>query len=70
MEMRYTCPDCKDTGFADGKRCHCFERARMRILYAQSGIEQALERENFSTFSFEWYDSREKVPQLGMTELD
>ena len=21
MEMRYTCPDCKDTGFADGKRC-------------------------------------------------
>lgn len=70
MEMRYTCPDCRDTGFTDGKRCHCFERARLRILYAQSGIEQALERENFSTFSFEWYDSRERLPQLGMTELD
>lgn len=24
MLMHYICPDCKDTGFIDGKKCHCF----------------------------------------------
>ena len=24
MLMHYTCPDCKDTGFIDGRKCHCF----------------------------------------------
>lgn len=68
MEMRYVCPDCKDTGYADGKRCHCFERARLRLLYAQSNIEEILKRENFSTLSFAYYDDQEVLPQLGVTE--
>ncbi len=67
-ELRYSCPDCKDTGYADGKRCRCFERARLRLLYAQSNIEEALKRENFGTLSFAYYDDREKLPQLGMPE--
>ena len=32
----YTCPDCKDTGYADGKRCHCFEQAAIDLVYTQS----------------------------------
>lgn len=70
MELRYRCPDCKDTGYANGRRCHCFERARIQILYAQSNIQDVLQRENFATFSFEWFDNREKIPGLGMTETD
>lgn len=69
MEMRYRCPDCRDTGYADGKRCHCFEQARMRILYAQSNIREVLERENFDTFSYRYFDNTRDVPGLGMTEL-
>lgn len=68
-QMAYDCPDCKDTGYINGKRCHCFERARLRILYAQSGIEEILKRENFSTLSFAYYDDKEPLPGLGMTEL-
>lgn len=68
MELHYTCPDCKDTGYVEGKRCHCFERARLRILYAQSNIEEILERENFSTASFRWYDSEKLIPELGMSQ--
>lgn len=68
MEMRYRCPDCKDTGYVDGRRCHCFERARIGILYAQSNIQEVLDRENFSTFRFDYYDDREPLPGLGMTE--
>lgn len=70
MEMRYRCPDCQDTGFCGGKRCHCFEQARIRILYDQSNIRDILERENFRTFSYQWYDDRQVVPGLGMTERD
>lgn len=70
MDMRYQCPDCKDTGYAGGRRCHCFEEARMHILYAQSNIRETLERENFLTLSLEWYDNERKFPELGMTELE
>ena len=68
LTMHYRCPDCKDTGYAGGKRCHCFEQARMQILYSQSNLKEVLERENFNTFSYEWFDDREVVPELGMTE--
>lgn len=69
MEMQYQCPDCKDTGYQNGRRCHCFERARIQILYAQSNIQEVLKRENFDTFSYEYYDDEKIVPGLGMTEL-
>ena len=25
LEMQYTCPDCQDTGFIGGVKCHCFD---------------------------------------------
>ncbi len=67
MEMRYHCPDCRDTGYADGKKCHCFLKEQTKLLYAQSNIEEILKRENFGTFSFDVYDSREIIPELEMT---
>ena len=70
MEMRYHCPDCQDTGYAEGKKCHCFLKEQTRLLYAQSNIEDVLGRENFSTFSFDVYDGREIIPQLEMTVAD
>lgn len=69
MEMRYRCPDCKDTGYADGRRCHCFEQARIQILYDQSNIRDVVERENFDTFSYRYFDDVREAPKLGMTEL-
>lgn len=69
MEMHYRCADCQDTGYAGGRRCHCFERARIQILYAQSNIQDVLKRENFAAFSFAYYDDETTVPGLGMTEL-
>ena len=68
LKMHYTCPLCQDTGYVNGKRCHCFERQRLNILYAQSNIEAVLKEENFDHLRFDFYDDTEKVPQLGMTE--
>ena len=57
LQPKYSCPDCKDTGYLDGNRkCHCFEQ--------QSGIRDRLERENFDTFNLNYY-SDEPNPLLG-----
>lgn len=67
MEMQYRCPDCKDTGYADGVKCHCFRQSEMRYLYAQSNIEQIVAVENFSTFSSEYFDNNRVIPHLNRT---
>jgi len=67
MEMHYHCPECQDTGYVEGKKCHCFKKEEITLLYSQSNIQEILERENFSTFTFACYDNKEIIPQLGMT---
>lgn len=70
MEMRCCCPQCQDTGYVEGKKCRCFKKEEIALLYAQSNIQEILERENFSAFTFEYYDNKEVIPQIGMTVVD
>ena len=51
----YDCPDCHDTGYVNGQKCHCFRQAEITLLYEQSNLKQVLEKENFSTLSYEWF---------------
>lgn len=68
MEMKYRCPDCKDTGYTrEGKKCHCFLRRQIRLLYAQSNMEQVLQKENFSTFDESYFDNTVIEPAIGTT---
>ena len=67
LELQYICPDCKDTGYANGQKCHCFYRRAVDLFYTQSGLRTALEKENFDTFSLDVYDDREKNPATGLT---
>lgn len=55
----YDCPDCKDTGYTDGAKCHCFKQAIIDLLYEQSGIRDMLEKENFSTLSLDYYQGED-----------
>lgn len=64
LEPVYRCPDCMDTGYimsAEGRRekCHCFRRQEISILYAQSNIQDMIERENFSTLSYAYYQDED-----------
>ena len=34
----YDCPDCHDTGYIDGQKCHCFRQAEIALLYEQSNL--------------------------------
>lgn len=56
LEMHYSCPDCQDTGYRDGRKCHCFRQREINLLYDQSNIREILERENFDHFSFDYFD--------------
>ncbi len=59
LEPVYDCPDCKDTGYIDGRKCHCFRQAEISLLYEQSNISRILEKENFSTLSDEYYQGED-----------
>ena len=51
----YECADCKDTGYIDGRKCHCFEKLIVQYLYSQSNLKDVLEHENFSHFNLDFY---------------
>ena len=63
----YTCFDCNDTGMIGDKRCHCFKQAVVDLLYAQSGIAEIIQEENFDTFSFEYYNDTVVDPKTKLT---
>ena len=70
LTLQYRCPDCEDTGWRQGRKCHCFLRAQMKLLYAQSNLDHVLDQENFSRLSYDYYDSSEIIPELGLTNAD
>lgn len=55
LEPSYHCSDCKDTGFIGDKKCHCFKQAIVDLVYSQSNIRERLSKENFETFSLNYY---------------
>lgn len=57
LELSFECPDCQDTGYIDGKKCHCFLKATIDLFYTQSNLKGILESENFDTFSFDYYST-------------
>lgn len=67
MEITYDCKDCKDTGYIDGKKCHCLKLRIRKLLYAQSNLENILSKENFENFSFDYYDNKTILPGQNMT---
>lgn len=54
LDPVYTCSYCKDTGFIDGEKCHCFKQAMLDMLYEQSNIREVLLNESFDDVSLEY----------------
>lgn len=55
LEPVYSCPDCRDTGYRNREKCHCFRQAEISLLYEQSGIQDLLKQNNFTLLSYEYY---------------
>jgi DNA replication protein DnaC len=70
LEEKYVCPDCRDTGYTDGRqKCHCLRQAILRFLYRQSNIEDVLKRENFNTLSYDYYTDTECERMKGIIDV-
>ncbi|MBQ9200129.1 MAG: ATP-binding protein [Lachnospiraceae bacterium] len=61
LEPIYDCPYCLDTGYINQQKCRCFINKIIDGLYLQSNLKNVFEKENFSTFSLDYY-SKEKLP--------
>lgn len=70
LEPVFTCKACKDTGYVNGNKCSCFKQEIINVVYSQSNIKDILSRENFSTFSYEYYSDEVMNPTTGLSSLD
>ena len=48
-DVRFHCPDCQDTGYVDGKRCHCLNQRLTQMAYDSSHLNAAQDQ-SFDTF--------------------
>ena len=71
LQPVYHCPDCKDTGYLNNQeKCHCFKQAIVDLLYTQSNVKNSIEKENFSTFSFDYYKKEDLDETLGISAYE
>jgi len=70
LDLHYSCSDCMDTGYIGNEKCHCFKQATIDMLYTQSNIKDVLNRENFNTFSYEYYSDDLINPSTGLSSLE
>lgn len=56
MSEIYNCPDCRDTGWHNGKRCKCFHDKKQKILQSRANIT-ADKMHSFNKFNTELYSS-------------
>ncbi len=70
LEPVYECPDCKDTGYINNERCHCFKQRAIDLVYTQSNIRSILKDENFENFTYEYYSKPDCNPATGMTSYE
>lgn len=59
LSLTYSCPDCKDTGYIDTERCHCFKKMVIKQIYGENTWRRLFERENFDTFDISLYQEKE-----------
>ena len=59
LSLKYVCPDCRDTGYINGKKCHCLMQKIVEHYYVSSGLYEKLKTENFDTFSFEYFEGED-----------
>jgi DNA replication protein DnaC len=67
LDIHYKCKDCKDTGYVDNKKCHCFKKAEIEILYNQSNIRDILAYENFNYFNIDYFNDFDIDSATGKT---
>lgn len=74
LDPIYKCSKCKDTGYIGDRKCTCFEKKILDILYKQSNLMEAIKENNFRTFRLDYYsphvtDGRKLSPRENMRQV-
>ncbi|SFA93756.1 DNA replication protein DnaC [Acetitomaculum ruminis DSM 5522] len=69
LTIHYDCPKCKDSGFIDNKKCDCFNKLAINLLYSDSNLKNITDKENFDTFNIDYYSDEDKDPISGLSSL-
>ncbi len=59
--VKYECDICMDVGYIDGRMCKCMKRALTLAGYESSGVLKLIEKQNFETFSLDYYAGEERA---------
>lgn len=70
LTLQYHCPTCKDTGYINTDKCHCFKKEIVDLLYTQSNLQEILEKENFSTCCIDFYSCNHIDSLTGRTSRE
>lgn len=57
-EMQYRCPECRDTGYVENKKCRCFVQKLIDCAYRDSNLSGTVENQDFDHFSLDFYSEK------------
>lgn len=68
LDIKFDCNICQDTGYTNNnEQCSCFRKAAIDLLYSQSQRLDLYKKENFSTFSLDYYSDKKIDPKSNRT---
>lgn len=65
LDMGYTCPDCKDTGYIGNEKCHCFKQKIIDTLYDRSNLRTLTKAANFRLMTDKYYQGEDLQKFIG-----
>lgn len=69
LDMHYSCPFCKDTGYVNNQKCSCFKKLELSMLYSASHLSQETDGESFDSFSLDLYSAEKGNGSLSARDL-
>lgn len=57
-EMHFICEDCKDTGYTDGKMCHCLKDLLAGLMLERLSHTANTDNISFASFSLDYYPAQ------------
>lgn len=55
LDIKYDCLNCKDTGYVEGRKCSCFIKMQIDLVYNYSQMTELIKTDNFDNLSKKYY---------------
>lgn len=60
-EPRFSCPDCRDSGYRGARLCECVRRLVSETQYAESTLAKGLSGKTLDNFSLDYYSGNDRA---------